>query len=73
MSKNVEQAWAELQKLPQHDQEIAAAAIIDFAAGAQRLRLSDEQVAEVERRLAEPNPKFLTLAEVRARFRSDGA
>ena len=32
------------------------------------LRLSDEQVAEVERRLADPNPKFLTLKEVRERF-----
>jgi hypothetical protein len=32
------------------------------------LRRSDEQVAEVERRLADPNPKFLTLDEVRARF-----
>jgi hypothetical protein len=30
--------------------------------------LSDEQVAEVERRLADPHPKFLTLEEVRARF-----
>lgn len=32
------------------------------------LRLSDEQVAEVERRLADPSPKFLTLEEVRERF-----
>jgi hypothetical protein len=32
------------------------------------LSLSDLQVAEVERRLADPNPKFLTLEEVRARF-----
>jgi hypothetical protein len=32
------------------------------------LRLSDEQVEEVKRRLAEPNPKFLTLEEVRQRF-----
>jgi hypothetical protein len=32
------------------------------------LRLSDEQAAEVERRLADPNPKFLTLEEVRKRF-----
>jgi hypothetical protein len=31
-------------------------------------RLSDELVAEVERRLAEPNPRFLTLEEVRERF-----
>jgi hypothetical protein len=32
------------------------------------LRLSDEQVAEVNRRLADPNPKYLTLEEVRGRF-----
>jgi hypothetical protein len=32
------------------------------------LRLTDEQVAEVERRLADPNPKCLTLEEVRERF-----
>ena len=30
--------------------------------------LSDEQVAEVERRLADPNPRFLTLEEVRERI-----
>ena len=32
------------------------------------IHLTDEQVAEVERRLADPSPKFLTLEEVRARF-----
>ena len=32
------------------------------------LRLTDEQVAEVKRRLADPNPRFLTLEEVRERF-----
>jgi hypothetical protein len=35
---------------------------------ASRYRLTDEQVAEVKRRLAEPDPKFLTLEEVRERF-----
>jgi hypothetical protein len=30
--------------------------------------LTDEQVAEVKRRLADPAPKFLTLEEVRERF-----
>jgi hypothetical protein len=35
---------------------------------ASRYHLTDEQVAEVKRRLAEPNPKFLTLQEVRERF-----
>lgn len=32
------------------------------------VRLTDEQVAEIERRLADPNPKYLTLEEVRERF-----
>jgi hypothetical protein len=31
-------------------------------------QLTDDQVAEVTRRLADPAPKFLTLEEVRARF-----
>ena len=31
-------------------------------------RLSDEQLAEVDRRLADPNPTFMSLAEVRERF-----
>jgi hypothetical protein len=31
-------------------------------------RLTDEQVEEVKRRIADPNPKFLTLEEVRERF-----
>ena len=31
-------------------------------------QLTDEQLAEVKRRLADPNPKFLMLEEVRERF-----
>jgi len=31
-------------------------------------QLTDEQAAELKRRLADPNPKFLTIEEVRARF-----
>jgi hypothetical protein len=33
-----------------------------------QLRLTDQQVEEIERRLADPNAKFLTLEEVRERF-----
>ena len=32
------------------------------------LTLTDDQLAEVERRLTDPNPRFLTLTEVRERF-----
>jgi hypothetical protein len=32
------------------------------------LRLTDEQLAEIKRRIDDPNPTFLTLEEVRERF-----
>jgi hypothetical protein len=38
------------------------------AQDASPLQLDDEQVAEVTRRLADPNPKFVMLEEVRERF-----
>lgn len=34
------------------------------------LQLNDEQVAEVRRRLADPNPRTLTLNEFNERFKS---
>jgi len=36
-------------------------------------RLTDEQVAEVKRRLADPNPKSITMDELRARLKKLGA
>lgn len=36
---------------------------------ASEYRLSDEQVAEVKRRMANPNPKYLTLEEFNERFK----
>jgi hypothetical protein len=37
------------------------------------LRLSEEQVTEVKHRLADKQPRFLTLAEARARLLRSGA
>ena len=36
------------------------------------LRLSEEQAAEVRRRLAEPNPKTISAEEVFKRYRTSG-
>jgi hypothetical protein len=36
------------------------------------LRLSDEQLAEVRRRRAKKNPKYVPLAEARKRFHNRG-
>jgi hypothetical protein len=54
---------------PPERQADAASVLAEMEAqGASPLQLNDEQVAEVKRRLADPNPKFLTLEEVRERF-----
>jgi len=54
---------------PQSRQEDAARILSEMERqDASPYRLTDEQVAEVKRRLADPNPKFLTLEEVRERF-----
>jgi hypothetical protein len=47
----------------------AARVLLDMEEGGDSsVSLSDEQVAEIERRMADPNPQFLTLEEVRRRF-----
>jgi chromosome condensin MukBEF ATPase and DNA-binding subunit MukB len=73
MNKRVQEALAELEKLPENEQEVVAEAILDFAARGGRVELSEDQANEVRRRLADPNPKFLTLAEARARLLGAGA
>ncbi len=73
MNKKVEHAIAELVKLPETEQEVAAQAILDFAARGGRPELTAEQAEEVRRRLAEPDPRFVTLTEARARLLGKGA
>ena len=73
MSNLIEDAVKVLRGLPDDVQAAAARAIIDYGAGQDDdLQLSDEQVAEVARRMAEPNRKFLSLPEVRNRLRHFG-
>jgi hypothetical protein len=68
MGNKLDAAIAELAKLPPEEQEVAAEAILDFADRGGRPKISEAQAHEVRRRLAEPEPKFLTLAEARARL-----
>ncbi len=54
---------------PRQQQEDAAQVLLHMEErGDDRVHLTDEQVAEVKRRMADPNPKFLTLEEIRGRF-----
>jgi hypothetical protein len=56
---------------PPERQEQAALVLTDMEAQDEsRLTLTDEQVAEVKRRLADPNPRTIPAEEVFRRFRS---
>jgi hypothetical protein len=70
MSKLIDEAVRVLHELPEEAQEAAARAILDYQASYDDdVQLSDEQVAEVERRIADPNRKFISLSELDKRIR----
>ena len=72
MTNLLEEAVKVLRKLPDDRQEAAARAIINYGADDDDVQLSDEQVAEIERRVANPNRKFISLAELDKRIRHLG-
>ena len=53
---------------PERQQEAAEVLTEMEEQDASPYHLTAEQLAELERRLADPNPKFVTLEEVRQRF-----
>ena len=73
-TKALKEVIERVEHWPQERQEDAARMLLEMEAqDTSGYRLSGEQVAEIERRLADSNPKFLTLAEVRARLAHSGA
>ena len=58
---------------PPEQQEVAAELLLAIEQQDDRYQLTDEQIEEVRRRLADPDPKYVSLAEVRAHFRAKGA
>jgi hypothetical protein len=74
MTQLLEQALERLRELPQTEQDLAAAELMNFVnqIDAPQIQLSDVQVAEVERRLAKKNPRTLTMAELDAHLKHRG-
>ena len=65
MITQLQDAVAQIEALPVHDQEEAANFLATFATSrAQATYLSDDQLAEVKRRIANPDPKNYSLEEV---------
>jgi len=72
MTKLLDDAVEVLRGLPENMQATAARAIMDYVATYEDVQLSDEQAAEVERRMDDPNRSFHSLNETRDRLRHFG-
>jgi putative addiction module component (TIGR02574 family) len=72
MTKFLEQTMREVEQLPAPEQDAAAGALLDYLAHRQDTRLTDEQLAEIRRRRADPNRTLLSHEEVRERIRRLG-
>jgi len=68
MTKLLEQALQQVQQLSPSDQDAAGAALMDYLAHRDDTHLSDEQLAEVRRRRADPDRKLVSDAEARERI-----
>ncbi len=72
MTKLLEEAIAKVRELSEAEQDMAAVELMRYLESTRDPRLSDEQLAELNRRLADPNAKTLTLDELDARLRRLG-
>jgi hypothetical protein len=72
MSKLLEKAIAQVRELPAGAQDMTAAELLRYLGAARDPQLSDDQLAEVQRRRAKHNPRTLSLDEFDVRLRRFG-
>ena len=63
MTKLLEQALRQIEQLPDSEQDAAAGALLDYVKHIGDMRLTDAQVAEVRRRMADPDRRLVSKAE----------
>ena len=68
MTRLLEQALQQVEQLSPSEQDAAGAALIDYLAHRDDMRLSDEQLAEVRRRRADPNRKLVSHGDAKERL-----
>ena len=68
MTKLLRDTVKQVEQLPDGEQDAAAVAMLDYLAHRKDLRVSDEQLAEIRRRRADPNRKLVSHDEARARM-----
>jgi uncharacterized protein (DUF1778 family) len=70
MTKLLQKAFEQARQLPDDEQDAAGVALLDYLDHMQTVRLTDEQVAEIRRRLSDPKERTLSLGEVRRRLQT---
>jgi hypothetical protein len=68
MTKLLEQALRQIEHLSDADQDAAAGALMDYVKHMRDIRLTEDQVAEVRRRRANPERKLVSLEDARERI-----
>ena len=68
MTKLLRDTLKQVEQLPDSEQDAAAGALLDYLAHRRDLRVSDEQLAEIRRRRADPNRKLVSQEEARERM-----
>jgi len=73
MTKLLRDTIKQVEQLPDGEQDAAAVAMLDYLAHKRDLRVSDEDLAEIRRRRADPNRKLVSHEEARERIKRLGA
>jgi hypothetical protein len=68
MGDLLKKAFDRAMTLPVDQQDAAGAALLDYLDDARSLQLTDEQVAEVRRRLSDPARRLLSVEDVKDRL-----
>jgi hypothetical protein len=73
MTKLLRDALKQVEQLSDGEQDAAAGALIDYLAHRSDLRVSDQQLAEIRRRRADPARKLVSHEQARERIKRLGA
>lgn len=68
MSNLLAQALRRIEGLPEAEQDAAGAALIDYLAHRNDMRLSDAQLAEIRRRRSDSDRRLVSAGEAKARL-----
>ena len=68
MTRLLEQALRQVERLSPSEQDAAGAALIDYLAHRDDTRLTDAQLAEVRRRRADPDRKLVSHSDAKERL-----